>query len=56
MGRCIYPCGRCENNTTCRYFCDKPPRYKAYGSVAEMERDIQKEKDKKLSMLEKEAK
>ena len=41
---------------TCRYFCDKPPRYKAYGSIAEMKRDIQKEKDEKFERLSKEAK
>ena len=56
MSRCIHPCGHCEDNVTCRHFCDKPQRYKAYGSIAEMERDIQKEKDEKLERLEKEAK
>lgn len=54
MSRCIHPCGHCEDNVTCRYFCDKPPRYKAYGSIAEMTRDIQKEKDEKLEKLAKE--
>lgn len=51
MSRCIHPCGKCENNVTCPYFCDKPQRYRAYGSIAEMERDIERKKDERLKAL-----
>ena len=51
MSRCIHVCGHCENNVTCPYFCDKPQRYKAYGSIAEMERDIEREKDERIAAI-----
>ena len=51
MSRCIHVCGHCENNVTCPYFCDKPQRYRAYGSIAEMERDIKRKKDERIAAL-----
>ena len=51
MSRCIHVCDHCENNVTCPYFCDKPQRYKAYGSIAEMERDIEREKDERIAAI-----
>lgn len=51
MSRCIHVCGHCENNVTCPYFCDKPQRYKAYGSIAEMERDIEREKYERIAAI-----
>ena len=51
MSRCIHVCGHCENSVTCPYFCDKPQRYKAYGSIAEIERDIEREKDERIAAI-----
>ena len=51
MSKCIHPCGHCENNVTCPYFCDKPPQYRAYGSIGEMLRDIEREKDKRIAVI-----
>ena len=48
MSRCIHVCGHCENNVTCPYFCDQPQQYRAYGSIGEMLRDIEREKDEKI--------
>ena len=48
MSRCIHPCGKCEDNVTCPYFCDQPQQYRAYGSIGEMLRDIEREKDEKI--------
>ena len=51
MSRCIHPCGKCEDNVTCPYFCDQPQQYRAYGSIGEMLRYIEREKDERIAAL-----
>ena len=56
MGRCIHLCGNCKDNVTCPYFCDTPSWYRAYGSIGEMQKAMEREKTERLDRATKEAK
>ena len=51
--RCIHFCGRCEDNTTCPYFTPEHERCEAYGSVGEMQKAEQKEREEYQRMKKK---